>query len=218
MTISKFLTRELPILAILIAPIIYLLIVWDKLPDQFPVHWNIKGEADKYGSKYIMPLMNIGLYLLLLILPKIDPRKKNYDIFSSTYFKLRLILVLFFSAIIAVIITKSIGFDIDMDRIVVIGVVLLFTVLGNYMGTIKPNWFIGIKLPWTLDNETVWRKTHYLAGKIWFWTGLILLILSFILPKTILNLIVFSAISVMVIIPIIFSYIILQKEKNHNYE
>lgn len=214
MTISKFFKKELPILAILIAPIIYLLVVWDKLPEQLPIHWNIKGEADNYGPRYLMPLINVGLYILLLIVPKIDPRKRNYDIFSATYFKLRLILVLYFSALSSVIITKFIGFDIDLNRIIVIGVILLLTVLGNYMGTIKPNWFIGIRVPWTLESESVWRKTHYLAGKLWFWMGLVLLILSFFLPDDILHTTLFSAVMVMAITPIIYSYIIFQKEKD----
>ena len=219
MDIKIFIKREFPIVIILIAPIIYLIAVWNQLPDQLPIHWNLKGEVDDYGPKYLMALLNIGLYLLLLLLPKIDPRKKNYDNFSSTYFKLRLMLVLFFSSITAVIISKSIGFDIDLDRIVIIGVILLLMTFGNYMGTIKPNWFIGIRVPWTMENETVWKKTHLMAGKLWFWLGLALLIPSFFLSKQLLNIGLIVVVSIMTIIPIAYSYIIFQKmKKTENHE
>ncbi len=213
MDVSKFLKKELPILAILFAPITYLLIVWKRLPDQLPAHWNLDGEVDRYGPKYYLVLLGIGIYLLLLILPKIDPRKKNYDLFSISYYKLRIAIILFFGVISSLIITKSLGYNIDLDRIILIGCILLFTVLGNYMGTIKPNWFIGVRTPWTLESETVWRKTHLLAGRLWFWMGLILLFISIFLPKDILNLTFFISVIIMVIIPVVYSYIVYQKEK-----
>jgi uncharacterized membrane protein len=212
MDVIKFLKRELPLLVILLAPIVYLLIVWDRLPDQLPSHWDFNGEVNGYGPKYYIVLLNIGLYLLLLLIPKIDPRKKNYDLFSSTYFKLRFLLILFFSVISSLIITKSLGHDIDIDRVILIGCILLFIGLGNYMGTIKTNWFIGVRTPWTLENETVWKKTHLLTGRLWFWMGLILLVFSFFLPKDILNKVFFISVIIMVLIPIVYSYGIYQDE------
>ena len=211
MDVIKFLKRELPLLALVLAPIIYLIIVWDKLPDQLPRQWSFNGEVVNYGPKYYIVLLNVGLYLLLLLAPIIDPRKKNYDIFSSTYFKLRLTLALFCSTISTLIITKGLGYDINIDKIILIGVILLFITLGNYLGTIKSNWFIGIRVPWTLQNDVVWRKTHILAGRLWFWVGLVLLFLSFLLPYRILNITLFVCILIMVIIPIVYSYVIYQK-------
>jgi len=205
--------REWPMLAILAIPIVHLAVVGDRIPDQLPIHWNIDGEADGYGPKYTLPLINIGLYLLLLVLPSIDPRKRNYEAFSTTFRKVRLVLVLFFSALCSITIAKAAGADIPLNRIVVIGVMLLFTVLGNYMGTIRPNWFIGIRVPWTLESESVWRKTHKLAGRLWFWSGLLLLLSAFVLPQAILGRTLFAAVMVMAIIPIAYSYVMFQKEK-----
>ncbi|MBD80819.1 MAG: hypothetical protein CL840_18025 [Crocinitomicaceae bacterium] len=212
---TKFLKKEVLNLIILIAPMVYLALVYDRLPVKLPIHWNLQGEVDGYGPKYLMALINIGVYVLLLILPKIDPRKKNYDIFSTTYSKLRLMFVLFFSAITCVIITDSLGFDINMDRVIYIGVILLLMAFGNYMGTIKPNWFIGIRVPWTIESESVWKKTHRLAGRIWFWLGFVLLILSFFLSKPMLSQALLVAVAIMVIVPITYSYLTFQKE-NHS--
>lgn len=152
---KEFWKREILIWIVLLLPNIYFLIVYGQLPDELPIHWNIQGEADDYGPKYVLPLIHVAVYFLLLILPKIDPRKKNYDIFSKTYFKLRFAIVLFFGALNSVVFTSELGYEFDLARIVVMGVLLLFVVLGNYMGNIRPNWFIGIRNPWTLENEEV---------------------------------------------------------------
>lgn len=208
---KEFIKKEIIILCVLIAPIIYMLIVWKQIPEQVPIHFNLKGEADNYGSKYLFPLLHIGLYLLLLILPKIDPRKKNYEIFSSTYFKLRFVLILFFSVIIFLIITNGIGMHVNMERILVTGLLLLFTIMGNYLGNIRPNWFIGIRTPWTLENETVWKKTHFMAGKLWFWAGLAGLVLSFFLTGRILHYIIIAIVLIISITPLVYSFIIFKK-------
>ena len=94
---KKNLIKEIVVLVFLLVPIIFMFIVWDKLPEKLPVHWNIKGEIDNYGAKYLYAIINAALYIVFLVIPKIDPRKKNYTIFSVSYYKLRFIITLFFS-------------------------------------------------------------------------------------------------------------------------
>ena len=209
----EFLKREFLILFVLVVPIIFLVAVWNQLPKQLPIHWNIEGKVDNYGPKYLMAVLTIGLYVLLLILPRIDPRRKNYDIFSETYFKLRLILILFFGIINSIIIANAIGFEINVSRIIGISVLLLFVIIGNYLGNLRPNWFIGIRLPWTLESNVVWKKTHYLAGRLWFWLGIAALILSIFLPVNFLYPLIFSVVMVMAIVPVVYSYLIFKKER-----
>lgn len=213
MTKKAFVKKESIIWLIITAQLVYLLVVWDKLPDQVPVHFNISGEADNWGAKWIPSVMVVGIYLLLLVLPKIDPRWKNYNLFSATYYKFRLFLTLLFSVIAVSILANQMGMDFNLGRVVSVSVLVLLTLIGNYLSTLKPNWFIGIRLPWTLDSESNWRKTHKLAGRLWFWLGLATLVASFFLPVEITGKIMVAVVAVMVIVPIVYSFIVFKKEK-----
>src|SRR5678815_706041 len=105
--------REWLFWMILLLPFIYIIFIWNKLPDSIPTHWNIKGEVDHYSSRtagtLFLPLLNIGLYLLLLLLPKIDPRKKNYQYFGNTYRNIRLLLTLFMTTMFFVVMQIALG-------------------------------------------------------------------------------------------------------------
>ena len=90
--------KELWLIAIVLFPIALLMMVWNRLPAQMPIHWDINGQPNGYGPRWSYPVISISIYVLLLVLPSIDPLKKNYEIFGDSYFKLKLIMVLFFSA------------------------------------------------------------------------------------------------------------------------
>ena len=198
--------QELLIILIMIIPAIYLLLIWDKLPDEVPMHWNFQGEIDRYGSKeslwMIILLLNIPIYLLMLFLPKISPKPENLELMGKKYPRLRLILQLFLSSIIAVIIfsasgNNSIGIETLLGGCLA-GFMILF---GNYMGSIRQNHFMGIRTPWTLENAEIWKKTHQLAGKYWVIGGIIGLILLFVLPQNW----ALTSIVVLMISPLIFT-------------
>ncbi len=206
--------KELPLIAIVISPMAYLLAIWNKLPLQVPMHWNFNGEINRYGNKiellFITLVMNILMYFLFLIIPRIDPKNKIVQM-GKKYFTLRLILTLFISAITFLVILsaqhKQIYFNVEM----IFG--LFFIALGNYMKTIRSNYFIGIRTPWTLNSETNWKKTHLLTGKIWFVSGFIIAILSLCLDKK-LSIILFATITIIiVVIPVIYSYLLFKNEK-----
>lgn len=210
---KELIKNEALIIILMLLPNIYFLSIYNQLPEQVPIHWNIQGEADNYGPKWVLPLIHLGVYALLLIAPIIDPRKKNYQVFSKAYYRLRLALILFFGAFNVLVFMSQLGHDIDISRILVIGIFLLFIVLGNYMNNLKPNWFIGIRTPWTMENEEVWRKTHYLASRLFFGFGLIALILSFFLAeKTLLPMLLIVTI-LAALIPVVYSYKIYKELK-----
>lgn len=210
------LKQEIIIILITAAPLVYLLLTYSSLPEQLPMHWNIKGEVDNYGPKYYPFLLTPGMYFLLLIIPLIDPRKKNYEKFLTVFFRIRLLLTIFFSLIIATIVYAANGHEVAMGRIIGTGILALFTFLGNYMINIKPNWMIGIRTPWTLDNETVWKKTHQTGGRLWFYGGMTLLIISFFLNETSLFYLIATGVITLSIIPVVYSYNIYKKEKKKN--
>ena len=128
--------KELFLFLLAALPVIYLLINWSALPDQMPIHFELNGEPNGYGSKMTYIFLPLGIYLLMLVLPYIDPRKNNYEIFSDTYFKLRLILGLFFGVLDSVITYNQLHGTEKLWLFLPILPFLLFTLIGNYMGTI----------------------------------------------------------------------------------
>lgn len=209
---SKTIYRELFLIILTILPIVYMLINWSNLPDQLPTHFDLKGEANGYGSKLVFIYLPLGLYLLLLVLPLIDPRKRNYEIFSDTYFKLRVILSLFIGIVDTIIIYNILHGVEKMGLLLPSVVLLLFTLFGNYLGNVRPNYFIGIKCPWTLNSDEVWIRTHKLAGKLWFWSGVVGLAALFIIKDP--KLVLIPVLCITVIIPVVYAYIIHQKIQN----
>ncbi|MBM7854330.1 putative membrane protein [Desulfohalotomaculum tongense] len=149
------------------------------LPDQVPSHWNIRGEVDGYSHKsvvaLVMPLLPLVIYVLMTVMPQIDPQKYNYSKFGSSYAKIRTILVLIMMGVTLLPLLSALGYSINIGLLTRIFIPVLFIALGNYMGKIRPNYFIGIRVPWTLASEEVWIKTHRLAGKLMVIGGLIAL-------------------------------------------
>lgn len=150
------------------------------LPEQVPSHWNFRGEIDDYSSKtwgaFGIPLMLLGMYLLFKVLPLIDPKKENYENFPKTYAALKYILTFFFLILYVVIIATSLGYPVSINKIIPAIISILFIAIGNYLTTVRPNYFVGIKTPWTLANETVWKKTHRISGRLWVASGVLGLI------------------------------------------
>lgn len=206
---NRTIFRELFLIILTVLPIIYLLIYWSKLPGQLPIHFDINGEPNGNGSRLVFIFLPLGLYFLMLVLPFIDPRKKSYEIFSSTYFKLRVIFSVFFGVIDTFIIYNSLHGIVKMGLFVPISVLILFTLIGNYMGNIRPNYFVGIKVPWTLNNDLVWVRTHKMAGKLWFWGGLTGIAALFLVKDSVIVMI--PVIIIISVVPIVYSYIIYQK-------
>ncbi len=204
--------KELIIILLTALPIIYLLVNWSVLPDRLPVHFDGNGEPNGYGSKLVFIFLPLGLYLLLIVVPFIDPRKSNYELFSSTYFKIRIILSAFLGLLNTVVIYNELHGISKIGSFVPISVFILFTLLGIYMGNISPNYFVGIKVPWTLNNDEVWIRTHKLAGKLWFWGGILGIVSLFFVKNA--ALVMLPIIIVITVVPIVYSYIIYQKIAN----
>jgi len=151
------LIKELLLITIPIIPIVYLYLVWDKLPIEIPTHFNLEGKADGFTNKDSFVWVLSGLlaftYLLMKFLPKIDP-KNQIEQMGSKYFKIKLLLLSFITAIFCHIIYMAINPNASSSFIVLI-LALFFVVMGNFMQTIKPNYFLGMRTPWTLQSETV---------------------------------------------------------------
>jgi uncharacterized membrane protein len=201
------LKKELPILVIVLLPVLFILIANNQLNSLAEINWIQPKQIPIWTMISIFIGVNILIYGLFLFVQKIDPKKKNYDAFESSFYKIRFIVSLFVTAITGLFIASNIGIVLDELKILRISTFVLFAVIGNYIYSVKPNWFIGFRTPWTLDNENVWRKTHQFGAKIMVGFSIIGLIVSLILQKEGIGLIVFfSIIMIMVMIPIIYSY------------
>lgn len=208
--------KDLPLWCIILLPFIYLAYIWNGLPESIPIHWNASGEIDGYGNKNSLILVPILLplltYIILSIVPKIDPKKK-IDNMGNKYNTITFIITLFMSVLALFILYSSKSQTLTNPNIIFILLGLLFAVLGNFMKTFKPNYFIGIRTPWTLESETVWKKTHILGGKIWLIGGLLLVCFSVIFNKQ-LNATLFVITTVMMtLIPTIYSYLEFKKQE-----
>lgn len=214
--------REWLLWLILLLPFLYIPFIWDKLPDTIPTHWNIHGEVDNYSSKtfgtLFLPLLNIGMYLLLLALPKIDPRKKNYNYFGNTYRNIRLLLTLFMTVMFFITMQWAMGTMEMNPKIIFILIFGLFAVLGNFMRTIRSNFFIGIRTPWTLDNPEIWRRTHETGGKLWFYASLAGIIVLLLIGDRHISWFTIPYLAIIAGYPILYSYLLFRKIANTKTE
>lgn len=188
--------------------------IYPSLPTEVPIHWNAKGEIDGWGRKtnlWLIPALTVGLvYLIFLIIPKIDPKKQLQNM-GSKFYQLKFVFMLFMSALSLFILysTQQQGISNPNTLGLIIG--LLFAAIGNYLPSVKSNYFIGIRTPWTLENEVVWKKTHRMAGRIWLIGGLLLIGLSLILPAITFIYVILGISLPLALIPLVYSYIIYKK-------
>ncbi len=204
---------------LVIAAVAVAVSIWayPQLPPTVATHWNLRGTADGFSSRAtavsIMPLVILGLTGLFNVLPKLDPRRANYDKFIDTYWLIANAVILFILIGHGMIVATGLGYPVKVDRFVPIGVGLLFIVLGNYLTRVEPNWFIGIRTPWTLSSDTVWRKTHRTGGWLMVLGGLAVTGSAFLPQSAFLPLLI-GAVLVIAVIPIVQSYVLWKREQN----
>jgi uncharacterized membrane protein len=201
--------KELPLIGIVLTPFVYLAVIWNNLPEKVPVHWNYNGQIDRWGEKYtliiIVFLFTIFLYVLMLIIPKIDP-KKRLEVMGGKFYQLKFILLLFFSGLALIIVNISKNESLSNPGLINTLIGFLFIVLGNYFKVIQPNYFIGIRTPWTLENKEVWKSTHAFSGKLWMLGGVIIVLSGLLLSNKLLKYSLISVMVIIVVVPILFSY------------
>lgn len=158
------------------------LLIFPTLPDQVPIHWNIYGEADNWAgrpSTLFLALLPLFMLFLLHVIPRIDPRGKSYEKHQKAYQVFITLLILFLNAILWIANAACLGFPVPIERMVPIGVGILLLTFGNYMPQLRTNYTIGIKNPWTLESEWVWKKTHAMGGIVFCIMGFIMVLSGF---------------------------------------
>jgi len=168
---------RLGILAGVIATFLMTIALYPSLPDIVASHWNASGVADGYMPKFwdfiIIPLIMTACVGLFALIPRIDPKKKNYEKFRNYYEGFILILVLFLLAIQVQMILWNTGYPISPNLTFPILFGILFIAIGFLVEHSEPNWFAGIRTPWTMTSERVWKKTNVRGGKLFKLAGVI---------------------------------------------
>jgi uncharacterized membrane protein len=203
-----------------LAPVIYLAAVWSSFPEKVATHFDLGGKPDRYGNKsellimiIVLSVLSAGIFFILSNIYKIDPKKyaaENKDRLKRMGFAISV----FVSALACFIVYSTAKGSIEFGmRYVFAGVGLLISLIGNYMHTMRPNYFAGLRLPWTLNSEDNWRKTHLLAGKLWFAGGLVLAALCLLLPDRTALILFFILMVLLVFIPLVYSYRLYRKSR-----
>jgi len=216
MNIVQLIKKDWLSFSLLIIPFVLAAILWKQLPASLAVQFSFSGEVNRYDSKgffmIVMAAISIFTYGLLLMVPYIDPKptaKYVHKPLSIIRLTMAALLCIIMSAILLFNVGISVG--IGMLGKVVVPIVLL--VVGNLFSKLRTNYFVGIRTPWTLENEEVWVKTHRMAGGLWVASALFMLMLAFSLPDHLYPIAVIVLTAIMVLVPIVYSYLLFQKLK-----
>ena len=159
-------------------------VVYTRLPETVPTHWSIDGQPNGWSSRlwgaWMIPLFLIGMLALFRFLPVIDPRGKNYTKFGGTFEGIIVSLMLFMLGLHIIVLRAALGYNVGMGRVLPIGVGALFIVIGNLLPRARPNWFIGLRTPWTLSSDRVWEKTHRFGGRVFVAGGILMVLAAFV--------------------------------------
>ncbi len=153
---------------------------WGSAPDRIPMHWSIGGQVDRWGGKFEgllgIPLLTVAIYVLMLVLPHLDPGRTNYDAFAGPYVTLRLGILVLLAALYVLIIlwVRDVRASIEVWVPLLVGA--LFMVVGNVLGKVRPNWFVGIRTPWTLSSKLAWDRTHRAGGWLFILMGVLMML------------------------------------------
>jgi uncharacterized membrane protein len=166
---------ELPQWALIALMILVGAIAWSGSPAQIPVHWNLQGQVDRYGGRFegllLLPLITVAVYLLLLLLPHVDPRRTSYAAFAGAYASIRVAVVVVLAGVYVVTLAPMWGLAVDVGLGVSTLVGALLVLLGIVLPRVRPNWFVGIRTPWTLSSQESWRRTHALGRPVFIVMG-----------------------------------------------
>lgn len=194
--------------------------VYGRLPETVATHWNLQGTPDGYSSRFwasvAMPLVTLGLTGLFNVLPKVDPKRDNYAKFLDTYWLIANAVLVFTLVAHALILANGLGYTVKVDRLLPIGIGLLLAFLGNYLTRVEPNWFIGIRTPWTLSSDAVWRRVHRTAGWLFAIGGLVIAVGAFA-PRSAFMPLLTIIVVIAAGIPVVQSYILWKREQHDRH-
>ena len=198
-------------------PLLLVAILYTHLPDRVPMHWGLDGMVDRYGGKHelwLVAALGPLFALLFQFLPRMDPKKRSYEKFQRVYETIALLILGFLDIIMGTVLVEILRpGTLSIGRVIAALVGLLFVLLGNLMGKLKPNFFLGIRTPWTLSDPDVWNRSHRLGGALFVLTGLVTLFSALLLPEAVTFWVLMSGVLLIVLITTVMSYLWYRQRK-----
>ena len=178
-------TTTIIVLIMILAATVMGLLFWDRLPEQMASHWNINDQVDGYMPKFwgvfMVPLITLGMFVLFLVIPGIDPLKASIAQFREAFNLFIVLIVAFMLYIYGLTLVWNLGYTgFQMSTSMVPAIGLLFVFIGFMLRQAKRNFFIGIRTPWTLSSDRVWDKTHQIGSTLFMLAGALAVIGSFL--------------------------------------
>jgi uncharacterized membrane protein len=204
-------------LLIVVAAFIASAVVYPRLPESMPTHFDMSGQPNGWSSRlfgaWVVPLFLVFMWVLIRVLPAIDPRGSNYAKFGGAFEGIIVSIMLFMLALHIVMLRAALGYPVAMQRVVPVGIGVLFVVMGNLLPRARPNWFVGIRTPWTLSSDRVWEKTHRLGGHL-FAAGGILIVLAGFAVQQWAHVVLITVVLVCTATVLIYSYVEWKREQS----
>ncbi|HEX3281551.1 MAG TPA: DUF1648 domain-containing protein [Pyrinomonadaceae bacterium] len=162
--------------AMIVATVVVTALLYPHLPDHIPGHWNFKGEIDRYGSRqsvFMLPGIMAGVFLLFAVLPWLSPKRFEVDTFRATSLYIMVLAIALLAYLHALILWAAFSKPLNMPRSLMGALFFFLILVGNVLGKVKRNFYIGVRTPWALASEKVWYATHRFAAKVFVAAGFI---------------------------------------------
>jgi len=199
--------------ALLIIAVLAGIVLYPRLPDPVPSHWNAAGQVDGYSSRFwgvfLVPIMLVPLLLLFIAIPNIDPLKANIAKFRGVFNAFILVFTVYMLFVYTLTLLAALGVKFNMTTLLMPVVGLLFIGISYMIRKAKRNFFIGIRTPWTLSNDQVWDETHKLGSWLFLLAGIVTIFTGFFGEKSIYFML--AAILLAAFVPVVYSYILWRK-------
>jgi uncharacterized membrane protein len=201
-------------LAVIAASVVASIGFYPILPESVPSHWNAAGEVDGFLPRgwgvALMPLIALVMLVLFVVVPRIDPKRENIEKFRNHFDNFIVLLFVFLAYLHILTLFAGAGYSFNLVRFLAPAFAFLFWQVGTLVAHAEPNWTVGIRTPWTLSSESVWRKTHALSGKLFRTSGSIAL-LGVFFPSVAIWLVVVPAIA-SALTAFVYSYVLFKRE------
>jgi uncharacterized membrane protein len=208
--------RLLPGIAALFASLGFSLWALPRLPERVVTHWGVSGQPDGWSpplaAALLLPVLGLVGAAFLTIVPRIDPRRASFELHASTYWLVCNAVLVFLAALQVAVIGYGLGWPISIDRLMPFALSGLLILIGNVMTRMRPNWFMGIRTPWTLSSERVWRKTHRLGGYCFVAAGIVIAAIALAGPEHVAYGVV-GAVGLAALVPAGYSYLEWRREQ-----
>ena len=204
-------------LLIIAAAFIASAIAYPRLPETIPTHWNMDGQPDGWSSRafgaLITPVILLFVWGFVRVLPAIDPRGANYAKFGGAFEAIFDSLMVFLLGMHIVLLRAGLGHPVQIQRIAPFGIGVLLIVIGNLLPRCRPNWFVGIRTPWTLSSDRVWEKTHRFGGRLFVAAGFLIAVAALFWVQWVHVVLVTSILLVLAAV-LIYSYLEWKREQS----